>query len=111
MDDLPILAHIAVLKMQLELAFGHAFCLALGGGAIFRVHHVQHAPANDLFGGIAKDSLECRTDIHDGTVGLDDAHGVEEQVHDVRGARVFIAETKNSGRPDEKQAWGAVGCE
>ena len=87
MGDLPILAHIAVLEMQLELAFGHAFCLALGGGAIFRVHHVQHAPANDLFGGIAKDSLECRTDIHDGTVGLDDAHGVEEQVHDVRGGK------------------------
>ena len=79
-----VLAHIAVFKLQLQLALGHALGLALRGGQVVGVHHVQHALANDFLGLVSKDAFERGTDKHDRAVHLNDADGVQQQVRQVQ---------------------------
>ncbi|MNV47695.1 hypothetical protein D3C71_1395710 [compost metagenome] len=81
--DGAILAHIAVFKLQLQMAIHHTLRLALGDGQVFRVHQVEHAFANDFLGGVAKDALERRAYKLNGAVHMDDADRVEQQVHHV----------------------------
>jgi hypothetical protein len=47
-DDLAVLAHVAVFKLQLQVAFAHAPCLLPRGIHIVGVHQVQHPLAQGL---------------------------------------------------------------
>ncbi len=82
--DGAILAHIAVLELQLQVAFHDVLRLALGDGPVVRMHQVEHAAPHHFGRCVAKDALECGADKHDAAVGLHHAHGVQQQVDNIQ---------------------------
>jgi len=79
-DHSPILADIAILEMQLELA-GHDLVYRLPGPVpVFRHHHVEHALADHFLRRVSENALARSTGKDDMSVGIDGEDG-EDGIH------------------------------
>ena len=101
-DDLPVLADIAVLEVGFGLS-GHDLGRRLQGPRLVRrVHQVDHGPAEDFVRRIAEDALERGTDELVASVDIDHADRIEQQVHHIGKGNVVpgfhAASKRKSGR-------------
>lgn len=79
-DDLAVLAHVAVLEMKLGIAGHDAAGRLQGQFPVIRVHQFDHRPAEHFFGRVAEDALEGGADVNIAAFPVYHADGVEQEV-------------------------------
>jgi len=84
-DDLAILAHIAVLEIGLGLSLHHLVDRLQRTRPIGVEHEVGHRPADHFRRRIAENALARGTDKNKTSPRVDNADRVEQQIHDVAG--------------------------
>ena len=81
-DDLPVLAHIAILKAG-QRGAGHDLARRLQGTrTIFLQHQLDHRAAYQLVGTIAEQLFAGCTQRHEATMRVYHANGIQQEVHD-----------------------------
>jgi len=100
--DAAILAHIAVLEVQLQLPLHDRPGLVRGDAPVFGVHQVQHAQAHGFLGAVAKDALERRAHEKDAAIRIHDTNRVEQQIDNVQGRNALHGQGSHWGQCVQK---------